>query len=148
MRRVTRDTVIPSPFGDSPDVILPRGWDAWLYFVGGGRDRQDIWLRQHGTSCLTGFCIQETRNAATGLAFSVGAKRCLGQGLVQAICLSVAETIIGDGLKLEGEIQAKGVRAWLGWEGSEDVGPDEWASDMKQLPTQRPAKPVKVTVSR
>ena len=147
MRRVTRDTVIPSPFKDSPDVLLPSGWDAWLYFVGGGRDRRTFgWTAQHFVPDR--FLHSRNPDAATGLAFSAGPKRCLGQGLVQAICLSVAETIIGDGLKLEGKIQARGVRAWLGWEGSEDVGPEEWARDMKQLPTQRPAKPVKVTMSR
>ena len=147
MRSVTRDTVIPSPFQDSPDVLLPKGWDAWLYFVGGGRDRRSfgetarIFLPDR-------FLDPGQPTNATGLAFSAGTKRCLGQGLVQEICLGIAETMLGDGLKLEGKIEARGVRAWLGWEDSEDVRPQEWAGDMKQLPTQRPAKPVKVMVSR
>ena len=37
-----------------------------------------------------------------------------------------------------------GVQGWLGWE--EDVKPDDWARDIKQLPTQRPIKPIVVTI--
>lgn len=142
MRRVTRDTVIPTG-SDNDDVLIPKGWDTWLYFVGAGRDQTEF-----GPSANT-FDPHRSMHPEShqkSMAFSMGSKRCLGQDLVRDICMAIANTMLDNGMKLEGEISAAGVRAWLGWEVSEDVGPAEWAKDMKQLPTQRPARPVMVGV--
>lgn len=140
MRRVTRDVVIPSVSSDAhePDVLIPAGWDAWLYFVGGGRDPQafgDSW-----GSFVPGRFL-DTPDMDSGLAFSASSKSCLGKDLVREICVSVANAMLEAGLSLKGEIAANGVRAWLGWR---EAKPEDWARDMKQLPTQRPTKPILV----
>ena len=147
MRRVTRDTVIPSLSQEGPDTIIPKGWDAWLYFVGAGRDPQAFGETGRHFAPER-FLRSGNTNSAEGLAFSFGAKRCLGQRLVRQICITVAETMLVSGLKLQGQVMASGVRAWLGWDDHAEVGPHNWARDMKQLPTQRPATPVKVRVVR
>ena len=145
MRRVSRDTVISSTSPSGADVLIPKTWDAWLYFVGGGRDPK-AFGKTAGHFVPDRFLSSETSDSAIGLAFASGPKLCLGQEMVRDICLTVARTMLADGLKLKGEVQARGVRAWLGWEDGDDVPPGEWAKDMKQLPTQRPARPVLVSV--
>lgn len=142
MRRINRETVIPST-SDAGDVLIPKGWDSWLYFVGAGRDQKEFGK----TANIFDPHRFMHSNSDPSMAFSKGAKKCLGQDLVRDICMTVANTMLDAGMKLDGNISAPGVRAWLGWEGSEDVGPAEWARDMKQLPTQRPTRPVIVKLS-
>jgi cytochrome P450 len=139
MRQVTRDTGIPSS-SDAPDVLIPKAWDAWLYFVGAGRDPAVF-----GPDCAVFDPSRFLHNATPhGFAFSVGPKKCLGHELVRAICIHTAQTMLDDGLELVGDEPPTGVKAWLGWEGSQDVDAAQWAKDMKQLPTQRPAIPILV----
>ncbi len=143
MRRSTRENVIPSEDG-KPDLLIPKGWDVWLYIVGAGRDPSvfgDSWdqflPRRYDADSTT----------AAGLAFSARSKNCLGQELIRDIALTCARTCIEAGVHISGEVTQKGVRGWLGWERDGVVSPNDWASDMKQLPTQRPAKPLLVRIS-
>lgn len=146
IRKMTRDTILFPTSPDGPDVLIPKDWDAWLYFVGGGRDQSAF-----GYDCAR-FQPDRFLNPAQAtpfpLAFSVGNKQCLGQGLVRKICVQIAQIMLRNDLRLIGENPPRGVRAWLGWDGSEDIDATEWARDMKQLPTQRPAKPVLVRLIR
>ena len=146
MRKMTCDTVLPSISCDTPDTLIPKDWDAWLYFVGAGRDPSAFghgWARFQPDRFLN-----PAQRPPCPLAFSLGDKQCLGQDLVREICVQTAQIMLRGDLRLVGEIPPSGVRAWLGWEGSEDVDVEDWAKDMKQLPTQRPAKPVMVRLLR
>lgn len=145
MRRATRDVVVPADAADGPDVLLPQGWDAWLYFLGAGRDGKVFGATADQFDPHRLIDAQDTTSAHP-LAFSEGPKRCLGQHLVRDICITVAETMLDTGVKFVGDISAAGVRAWLGWDSAREVGPQEWARDMKQLPTQRPSRPVMVKI--
>ncbi|KAG9251100.1 cytochrome P450 [Emericellopsis atlantica] len=148
MRRVTREIVVPSGSTESPDVLVPEGWDAWLYFVGAGRDPAAF--GDNAAAFVPDRFVDATQDKASGLAFSAHGKACLGQDFVREICIGVIEAMLDSGFSLDGDITAKGVRDWLGWEagagGEGEAAPEDWARDMKQLPTQRPAKPVVVTV--
>lgn len=148
IRRVTREIVVPSGTTDAPDVLVPEGWDAWLYFVGAGRD--PAVFGDDAAAFVPDRFVDATQDKASGLAFSAHGKACLGQDFVREICIGVVEAMLDNGLSLDGVITAKGVRDWLGWEagadGEGEAAPEDWARDMKQLPTQRPAKPVVVTV--
>ena len=139
MRRVTEDTVIPSP-GNGVDILLPSGWDVWLYFVGGGRDPDAFgrdWAR-----FVPGRYLDDTSGA--GFAFSAGSKQCLGKGIMEDVVVAMGSALLDAGMGLEGEVDARGVRGWLGWEVMEGVA--DWERDVKQLPTQHPAKPVIVRI--
>ncbi|KAF1832031.1 cytochrome P450 [Decorospora gaudefroyi] len=143
MRRSTRENIIPST-GEQADVKIPKGWDCWLYFVGGGRDPAAF------GSTWDAFDPERYINASIpqGAAFGSGPKACLGRELIREIALAMAETCIGLGIRMQGNIAARGVRGWLGWEPNDAVKPADWAQDMKQLPTQRPSEPVMVRVAR
>jgi cytochrome P450 len=140
MRRSTKDNVISSP-GEQADVLIPRGWDCWLYFVGGGRDPAAF-----GSTSDT-FDPERyiVNDAPHGVAFGSGPKHCLGRESIREIVLAVSETCMSLGLSIQGEVAARGVRGWLGWESS---NAENWARDMKQLPTQRPSEPVMVRIAR
>jgi cytochrome P450 len=144
MRRAIRDTVVPSPVVGGADTLIPKGWDSWLYFLGAGRDAMAF-----GDSANLfdpqRFIDLKDADPIQPLSFAMGPKKCLGQHLVRDICITIADTMLAS-VNLEGEINAAGVRAWLGWSGAKDIGPEEWARDMKQLPTQRPSRPVMVKV--
>jgi hypothetical protein len=60
------------------------------------------------------------------------------------MCVEVASTVIEHNLGIAGAITERGVRQWLGWESGSDLA--AIARDMKQLPCQRPRKPVLVEV--
>lgn len=136
MRRLTRDVVLDSE-DDQPRILLPKGWDVWLYFVGGGRDPA-----VYGEDCMT---FDPTRyfsqDVADPLAFGAGPKHCLGKACMRDIVLQVAEHCVTSGLSIEGDVSRPGLRGWLGWQ---VATPEQWAADMKQLPTQHPSKPVQV----
>jgi cytochrome P450 len=145
MRRANRDTVVPSAVVGSADTLIPKGWDSWLYFLGAGRDEMAFGDSANRFDPQRFIDLQDA-DSNQPLSFSIGPKKCLGQHLVRDICITIAETMLAR-VGLEGEVSAaKGVRAWLGWDGAKDVGPEEWARDMKQLPTQRPSRPVMVKV--
>lgn len=139
MRRVTQDLTLPVQDGE--DVSIPQGWDAWLYFVGAGRD-----AGAYGDTAGQFVPERFMSSCPPSVAFSIGGKTCLGQSLVRDICLAVAGTMLEDKIGIEGTLERGGVRAWLGWEEGVDV--EEWARDMKQLPTQRPARAVKMRIVR
>ncbi|KAF2257884.1 cytochrome P450 [Lojkania enalia] len=143
MRRSTRDNIISSP-GEHADIQVPKGWDSWLYFVGAGRDPMvfgSTWDR------FDPGRYNHSR-VPEAMAFSTGAKTCLGRDVVRKIAFNVAKSWLNLGLRFEGKVNARGVRGWLGWEPNDSVKPEEWAADMKQLPTQRPSAPVMVRITR
>lgn len=146
MRRLTRDATIPSNTVEDPDVLLPRGWDVWLYFVAGGRDPSAF-----GSDCAVfkpERFLPIGKECSYGFAFSTGDKQCLGQELVRDLCVRTGQAMLQEHLNLTGSTLPVGVKAWLGWEGDREIHADAWVRDMKQLPTQRPAKPVLVSVVR
>jgi hypothetical protein len=49
-------------------------------------------------------------------------------------------------MEMDGRVEDRGVRSWLGWEGG--VAPELVAKGMKQLPVQRPRVGVRVEVKR
>lgn len=143
MRRSVKDNIILSP-GEQPDVKIPKGWDCWLYFVGASRDPAafgNTWDTFDGDRYIEDGTPQ-------GVAFGAGAKACLGREWVSGIALGVAETCARLGISIKGDVSARGVQGWLGWEPNDAIAPEDWARDMKQLPTQRPAEPIMVRISR
>ncbi|KAL2048373.1 hypothetical protein N7G274_000284 [Stereocaulon virgatum] len=147
MRRTVQDINLFSNHEATQDIIIPKGWDVWLYFVGAARDRAsfgdtaDLFLPERFYGLVEG-----TASEKKGFAFGAGAKSCLGENLIRHIVTNVAATCLdmGSAPKTRIELQCdaadipKGVQGWLGWE--KNVTPEEWAKDMKQLPTQRPVK--------
>ena len=142
MRRVTQTVCIDEKvcFGGSPHTI-PAGHDAWLYFATANRDPS--MFERPGEFIWDRF-MQCDESTDCGFAFGLGAKRCLGADLVHQIALTVAQTVMDSGLSIHGEVQEDGVRNWLGWKS--DADPKAIARDLKQLPCQRPRRPVMVTV--
>jgi cytochrome P450 len=142
MRRSSKENVIASVDGQA-NVLIPEGWDIWLYFVGGGRD-PDVFGKSWDR-----FFPERYLEASVppGFAFGAGEKTCPGQELVREIALTCANTCVEMRLDLTGDVQAKGVQGWLGWEDDDVVSPQDWAADMKQLPTQRPANPILVRIA-
>ncbi|CAF9903997.1 MAG: hypothetical protein HETSPECPRED_003304 [Heterodermia speciosa] len=159
MRRTTRDIVLGDPHEINIDkqILVPKGWDIWLYFVGAARDpvafdtnAETFTPRRYCT------CPPDKAEVKEGFAFGSGSKACLGKYLMREVILTVAKACLG--LLPRSENQDKyvlhtnfddippGVGAWLGWQ--PDVGPEQWAKDMKQLPTQRPVKEIKVRMTR
>lgn len=142
MRRAACETVLPTP--DSlPDIRIPKGWDSWLYFVGAGRD-PNVFGRDPDRFMPERYVQSE--NAQEGFAFSSGSKACLGKETVRSICLTIANTMLENGIRIQGEVHAAGVRKWLGWNSEGQVSVEDWGKDVKQLPTQHPAKPVMVRI--
>jgi cytochrome P450 len=143
MRRSTRDNVISSP-GEHADIRIPKGWDCWLYFVGGGRDPSaygSSWDMFDPNRYLD-------KGMPPGVAYGAGPKTCLGRDAIREIALTVAQTFMRLGIGMQGNVESRGVRGWLGWEPNNSVSPADWAQDMKQLPTQRPSDPIMIRVSR
>ena len=137
MRRAARDMVVQGVDGGA-DVLLPSGWDVWLYFVGGGRDPEVF-----GATCNSFDPHRyNNRNTVHPLGFGAGPKSCLGVAFVREVILLVAEWLLDHRTTMKGTEPRIGVRAWLGWE---DASPKQWAADMKQLPTQHPSAPVIVS---
>ena len=153
MRRTTHDITLSAQEERFQDTIIPKSWDVWLYFVGAARDpavfgkTADSFFPKRYYSTANG--AEEPR---PGFAFGTGSKSCLGEGLMREVVTTVAKTYLGmnggskAGVVLEASMEdmPRGVQGWLGWQ--KDVKPEEWARDMKQLPTQRPVKGVMVKV--
>ena len=156
MRRSLREVVLGAAQANATDTLIPKSWDVWLYFVGAARDPAIF-----GSTAET-FVPERYYNSPSnenkikqGFAFGDGSKSCLGANLIREVAMTVARTCIGIspqslGSKTKVDIQAnasnipRGVQGWLGWQA--DVRPEEWARDMKQLPTQRPVKAVNVKI--
>ncbi|KAK5952848.1 hypothetical protein OHC33_005967 [Knufia fluminis] len=140
MRRVARDVLI-SGSDSGTDTLLPAGWDVWMYFVGAGRDPAVF-----GETCMSFDPSRYMKDAAPEpLGFGAGPKVCLGKNFLRDIALLTAETCLASGLSLEGEVSKPGLKAWLGWN---EAPPEQWAADVKQLPTQHPTAPVLVRFVR
>lgn len=164
MRRVQQDVLISSADRDRPEeYAIPGGQDAWLYLSGANRDPDvydragefvwDRFLPSFSTS------TKDTVNADVPstdfqpplpFAFGDGIKSCLGADLSRQICLTVAYTLVDKSIMMAGRIDEGGVVAWLGWERRMDRKDEVqlMARDLKQLPTQRPRRAVKVQVGR
>lgn len=153
MRRTTQDITLSTQEERVQDTLIPQGWDVWLYFVGAARD--PTVFGKTADSFLSGRYYKTddiAQNPRPGFAFGAGPKSCLGETLIREVIATVAKTCLGmnDGSKARVVLEAsmddvpKGVQGWLGWQ--KDVKPEEWAKDMKQLPTQRPVKGVTVKV--
>lgn len=143
MRQAAKEDIIPSLDAAQPDVRIPAGWDVWLYFVGGGRDPAafgESWDRFEPER-FTDYTALEPP-----FSFGAGPKTCLGQDLTRTMAVMVAQTCLQMDLSFEGIIKATGVRGWLGWERNNNVAPEDWAADMKQLPTQHPTNPIMVRI--
>lgn len=134
MRRVTRDMVLEGGDGEI-GTLLPKDWDVWVYFVGGGRDSAVF-----GESCSSFDPLRYMGDdVSEPLGFGAGAKSCLGKNFIRDIVLLTGEHCLTSGWSMEGDISEAGLKAWLGWA---DAAPEKWEADMKQLPTQHPAAPV------
>ena len=79
------------------------------------------------------------------VAFGLGPKSCLGSGFVHMAALTIVEALLDAKLYLTGKVEAAGVKGWLG---HEIATPEQWARDVKQLPTQRPSHPVLVEIKK
>ncbi|KEF51541.1 uncharacterized protein A1O9_12458 [Exophiala aquamarina CBS 119918] len=146
MRRVTQDIVLRGATDqkaqdETSDCLVRQGEDVWLYLAGAGRDNdvfegadQFVWDR---------FMSCEDSHEA-GHTFGRGTKTCMGYALVRQICLTVASSILDSTISFRGVVSEQGVRHWLGWE--KDVPHEVVARDVKQLPSQRPRRPVNVEV--
>jgi len=139
MRRVQRDVILAAPEGQS-DTLIPSGWDVWLYFAGAGRDPAVFELAD---TFLPERFISPAQ-APSGFAFGSGSKSCLSEHLIRQIVLTVAQTMLDSGIRLDGTVKEQGVKGWLGWES--DVGAKAFAKDLKQLPCQRPKEAIKVSI--
>jgi cytochrome P450 len=143
MRQSMRDNIILSP-EEQADIKIPKGWDCWLYFVGGGRDQTaygPTWDVFDADRYLD-------KDMPPGVAFGAGPKTCLGRDIIREIALAVAETFVRLNISIHGNVASRGVRGWLGWERNDSVREEDWARDMKQLPTQRPSEPIMIQVLR
>lgn len=109
MRRTTSDRTLPSTSDDTPDVLIPAGWDVWTYFPGANRDpsvfdQPDLFRPDR-------FVSQANNTARLDpIIFGTGPKRCLGATFVENVALIVARVIDSSGLTLEADVQAFGVR--------------------------------------
>ncbi|KAL8872924.1 MAG: hypothetical protein Q9198_007119 [Flavoplaca austrocitrina] len=153
MRRATKDIVLNNRGETIPPTLVPKGWDIWLYFLGAGRD-----LTAFGETAedFVPSRYLGAPAAQQGLAFGAGAKTCLGKDLISRVVMAIVETCLEQApnskptsgpmieLQSDGNELAAGVQGWLGWK--PNVKPEDWARDMKQLPTQRPRKPIMVKV--
>ena len=144
MRRCTKDVQVPAATEGQPNTFIPKGWDVWLYFVGGGRDKT-IFGKSFDRYDPDRYLDPELPK---GFAFGSGVKSCLGLDVIRGIAIQCAASFDSMGLILSGTVSAKGVRAWLGWEPEDSLDLEDWASDVKQIPTQHPAQPVFVQIEK
>lgn len=141
MRRTTKDCTLASEDDQQADTLVPTGWDAWTYFAGGNRDANVF----GGDADLFRPKRYLEKACNSPIAFGIGPKTCLGQRFTRSTAITVLKAFSEASLRLDGEVNAAGVRGWLGWE---IAGPEQWARDIKQLPTQRPSKPTMVSLKQ
>ena len=162
MRRATEDIVLQATEKEAsnPATLVPKNWDLWLYFVGAARDPA-IFGETADSFWPTRYSDRVGPDTAPeGFAFGAGMKSCLGKDLMREVAMTVAQVCLGRGgserssgslpqsmitFSGEGSKLPRGVQGWLGWQS--EVLPEEWARDMKQLPTQRPLKPAMVEIT-
>lgn len=159
MRRTTKDVILtPSHENkNAKQILVPKSWDVWLYFVAAARDPA-VFGPSAETFVPERYCsfLPDPDEVKEGFAFGAGPKACLGKHLMRELAVTVAKTYLGilPGLETQERytLQASrdsiplGVQAWLGWQSN--IEPEQWAKDMKQLPTQRPTRGIKVQLRR
>ena len=139
LRRAVRDCTVSASRDDEPDPLIPQGFEAWCYFPGANRD--PTVFGDDADLFVPGRYSDPEQEALPPLVFGEGPKSCLGADFVSMTALAVANALLDAGIEMQGRVEAAGVKAWLG----HAIGqPDEWARDMKQLPTQRPSRPILV----
>lgn len=145
----------PASEGTALHHPVPAGHDIWLYLSGASRDPTtfgndaDLFNFDRYMSSFLPFNHEidcDVSDPPPPLAFSAGPKTCLGIDLVRQIALTLGKAMVDSGVEMEGVVEDKGVRSWLGWEAG--VGPEWVARGMKQLPVQRPRVGVRVRVCR
>ena len=150
MRRSIDDVVLPADENNPTEILIPKNWDAWLYFVGAARDPA-IYGSTADIFTPDRYCGDQGREK--GFAFGAGPKMCLGENLIREVvrtCVKVCidmdakDTTTAVVLRCDKSGLAPGLLGWLGHRGG--VKSEDWARDMKQLPTQRPTKPIVVTL--
>jgi cytochrome P450 len=143
MRRVQQEIILRPPgVQDEPPTLIPQGWDVWLYFVGAVRNNS---VYEQASKFVPERFVTES-GTQPGLAFGLGAKRCLGGEIVRQIVQTVAMVMLDTGVDLHGSVESEGVRGWLGWD--DEVPVEMIARDLKQLPCQRPRNPIRLRVFR
>ncbi|KAK3716489.1 hypothetical protein LTR37_006385 [Vermiconidia calcicola] len=143
MRRATGQKVLSSQADREPDTLVPEGWDVWSYLPGSNRDPA-VYGKDPDIFHADRY-LDDAKRPPAPIVFGMGAKNCLGASFAKQAALAVLGAFQQRKLGLRGDIDAPGVRAWLGWQ---TASPQQWAQDMKQLPTQRPAKTVHVCLRR
>ena len=140
MRKSTSDQKVPVKQELSPDVLIPKGFDTWCYFVGANRDPTAF-----GDGPDLFKPERYLHEKQPPLTFGAGAKNCLGKSFVRSAALGLYDAFERSGVTIGGNVDAVGVRGWLGWE---VATPEQWARDVKQLPTQRPSKAIPVRLEK
>ena len=141
LRRTTRDCTVSTRNNQQPDVLIPQGFEAWCYFPGGNRD--PMVFGEDADLFVPERYLGNGPSPPAPVAFGLGSKSCLGAGLVNMAALTLVEALLDTRLYLSGDIEAAGVKGWLG---HEIASPEQWARDVKQLPTQRPSQPILVDI--
>ncbi|ERF68376.1 hypothetical protein EPUS_06792 [Endocarpon pusillum Z07020] len=153
----------PPPEGNAMHHAVPAGHDIWLYLSGASRDptvfgndadlfRFDRYMPSPSSSSSTSnkdlhsHSDSDSFDPPPSLVFSAGPKTCLGTELVRQIVLTVGKAMVDVGVEMEGMVEDRGVRGWLGWDAG--VQPEWVAKGMKQLPVQRPRVGVRVGIFR
>ncbi|KAF7514262.1 hypothetical protein GJ744_000032 [Endocarpon pusillum] len=155
---------VPPPAESAMHHPVPAGHDIWLYLSGASRDptvfgndadvfRFDRYMSSPSSSSsstsdkdLHSDSYSDSSDPPPSLVFSAGPKTCLGVELVRQIVLTVGKAMVDLGVEIEGMVEDRGVRGWLGWDAG--VEPEWVAKGMKQLPVQRPRMGVRVGISR
>ena len=135
MRRATESVTLDS---GRDEHTIQAGHDTWLYFVAANRDPGVF--QQPDTFQWDRYMGQDEEESVT---FGLGSKQCLGADLSHQICLTVAQTFLDSGISFHGNVSEGGVKQWLGWQSNSDA--NAMARDVKQLPCQRPRRPVMLT---
>jgi cytochrome P450 len=141
LRRTTRDCTVPTRSDQEPDTLIPTGFEAWCYFPGANRD--PMVFGEDADLFVPERYLGDGPGPPSPVAFGLGPKSCLGAGFVNMAALTIVEALLDAKLYLTGNVEAAGVKGWLG---HETATPEQWARDVKQLPTQRPSHPVLVEI--
>jgi hypothetical protein len=143
LRRAMRDCTVTTSDAEKPDVLIPAGFEAWSYFPGANRDPSVF--GEDAEMFVPERYLNTEGYIPSPIAFGDGAKSCIGAGFVSTAAIAIVETLLDAGMKISGTVDAAGVRGWLGQE-MPPATPEAWARDMKQLPVQRPSRPILVTL--
>lgn len=142
MRQTTKDAIIAGADSDN-DVLIPKGWDVWTFLAHANRDPEVF--GQNSNLFNPDRYSTASDVPPDPLSLGTGPKLCLGREVIKSCCIATLEACKALDVNMVGEEPKPGVKAWLGWE---TAGPEVWARDMKQMPTQHPTAPVMVQFTR